>query len=265
MKKMLAALFLGLLVLSPCQAQGEKAESKREPAAPKKRLLLITESRGFVHSVVNRNKQPMCLVEKTFVALAEKNPFFDVDYTQDSRSAITGENLKKYDAVFFYTTGELPLSDSQKSDLLAFVRSGKGFGGSHCATDTFYKWKEYGEMIGAYFDGHPWHQKIRVIVEDKKHPATKHLGDSFEITDEIYQFKTPYARDKVHVLLKLDMDSVKNAGKRKDNDNALAWTHEYGKGRVFYTALGHREEVWNDPRFQQHIIGGLRYMFGLEK
>src|SRR5207237_983261 len=130
MKRMLGALLLGLLVMaSPSQAQD----------SAKKRLLLITESKGYVHSVANRNNNPMCLVEKTFVELARKHPFFEVNYTQDSRSAITGENLKKYDAVFFYTTGELPLSDAQKSDLLAFVRSGKGFGGSHCATDTFYK------------------------------------------------------------------------------------------------------------------------------
>jgi len=276
---------------------------------PKKRLLLITESRGFVHSVVNRGKKNMCLVEKTFVELAEKNKFFEVDFTQDARSVINAENLKKYDAVFFYTTGELPLSEAQKSDLLAFVRNGKGFGGSHCATDTFYKWKEYGDLIGAYFDGHPWHQKVRVIVEDKKHVATKHLGDSFEITDEIYQFKGPYSREKLKVLMTLEpewaaaqrekeLKSIKadkiallekakqleldgkideakkltaKANNRKpgirrtDNDYAIAWTNQYGQGRVFYTALGHREEVWNDPRFQQHVIGGLRYLFGLDK
>lgn len=260
-----AAVVLGLSVAAAAIAQNPAPTAGDK--APKKRLLLITESRGFVHGVVNRNKKDMCLVEKTFVELAKKYPFFEVDFTQDSRSAIEGENLKKYDAVFFYTTGELPLTDAQKSDLLAFVKNGKGFGGSHCATDTFYKWKEYGELIGAYFDGHPWNAgtKIKVIVEDKKHPATRHLGDTFEITDEIYQFKTPYDRSKLHVLMRLDMDSVKNQGKRTDKDNALAWTHEYGKGRVFYTALGHQPEVWNDERFQQHVIGGLRYMFGMEK
>ena len=277
--------------------------------APKKRLLLVTESMGFVHSVVNRGKKDMCLVEKTFVELSQKHPFFEVEYTQDSRAAITGENLKHFDAVFFYTTGELPLSDAQKSDLLAFVRNGKGFGGSHCATDTFYGWKEYGELIGAYFDLHPWHTKVKVIVEDQKHIATKHLGESFEITDEIYQFKAPYGRDKLHVLMRVDpqwakmmrekelkdIDAARAAlpdrlkkleaeGKleeakklkksvegrkpqihRTDDDHALAWVHRYGKGPVFYTALGHREEVWQDPRFQQHVIGGLRYMFGMEK
>jgi uncharacterized protein len=266
MRKMIAALVMGLfLFAAPSQAQNPPAAAGEK--TPKKRLLLVTESRGFVHDVVNRKGKDMCLVEKTFVELAKKHPFFEVDYTQDSRQAIDGENLKKYDAVFFYTTGELPLSDAQKSDLLAFVKNGKGFGGSHCATDTFYKWKEYGEMIGAYFDGHPWNAgtKIKVIVEDKKHAATKHLGDSFVISDEIYQFKTPYDRSKLHVLMRLDMDSVKNQGKRADKDNALAWTHEYGKGRVFYTALGHQTEVWDDPRFQDHVLGGLRYMFGMEK
>ena len=280
-------------------------------------MLLITESRGFVHGVVNRpvtiskgvtreqfpkmdelevslNKEKKvvvlyrgriekpveikagnevlavikpCLVETTFMKLVKETGMFDVVCSQNSRMEITSDALKNYDAIFFYTTEELPLSDTQKSDLLAFVKNGKGFGGSHCATDTLYEWKEYGNLIGAYFDGHPWNAgtKIKVIVEDKKHAATKHLGDSFEITDEIYQFKSPYDRSKLHVLMRLDMVSVKNQGKRADKDNALAWTHEYGKGRVFYTALGHQPEVWNDERFQQHIIGGLRYMFGMEK
>jgi type 1 glutamine amidotransferase len=305
---------VGASLANPAKSEAGRIEPRREfvvqpLGADKKRLLLVTESRGFVHSVVNRGKKDICLVEKTFVELAQKHKFFDVDYTQDSHSAIDAENLKKYDAVFFYTTGELPLSEAQKSDLLAFVRNGKGFGGSHCATDTFYKWKEYGELIGAYFDGHPWHQKVRVVVEDKKHPATRHLGDSFEITDEIYQFKGPYSREKLKVLMTLEPDWVagqrekdeKNVAatkkallekaeklesdgkideakklkaqaanrkpgiRRTDNDYAIAWTNQYGQGRVFYTALGHREDVWNDPRFQQHVIGGLRYMFGLDK
>jgi uncharacterized protein len=208
-------------------------------------------------------KVEWCLVEATMVELGAKNGF-DVVCSQDSRAEISSDNLKNFDAVWFYTTGELPLSETQKAELLAFVRSGKGFGGSHSATDTFYKWKEYGDLIGAYFDGHPWHTKINVIVEDKMHPSTKHLGDSFTITDEIYQFKGPYSREKLHVLLKLDLKDLK-PGNRKDNDNALAWTNQYGKGHVFYTALGHRDEVWRDPRYQAHVIGGLRYMFFQEK
>jgi type 1 glutamine amidotransferase len=205
-----------------------------------------------------------CLVESTFAELGKKTGMYDVVCSQDSRAEITAENLKNFDAVFFYTTGELPLSDTQKADLLAFIKNGKGFAGSHSATDTFYKWAEYGKLIGGYFDGHPWHQKVRVVVEDTKHPATKHLGESFEITDEIYQFKTPYDRKNLRVLMRLDMKGLK-AGKRQDADNALAWVQEYGKGRVFYTALGHRDEVWKDERFQKHMLGGLRYVMGLEE
>lgn len=231
----------------------------------KKRLLVITESKGFVHGCVNRKGQPLCVVEKALIDIGEKSGAFEAVCSQDSRKEITAENLAKFDAVFFFTTGELPLSDVQKADFLQFIRSGKGFAGSHCASDTFYKWGEYGDLVGGYFDGHPWHEKINVLVEDKKHPATRHLGDSFTITDEIYQFRTPYDRSKLHVLMRLDMASVKNQGKRPDKDNALAWTREYGKGRVFYTALGHRDELWTgNEQFRQHMLGGLKYILRLE-
>jgi type 1 glutamine amidotransferase len=205
------------------------------------------------------------VVEKTFAEMAAKHGFFEVVSSQNSRKEITEDNLKHFDAVFFFTTGELPLSEVQKADLLSFIRNGKGFGGSHCAADTFYQWKEYGDLIGAYFAGHPpGFQKIRVIVEDRKHPATKHLGEGFNIEDEIYKYKGPYSREKVRVLLSMDMKASGKNLWREDGDNPLAWVREYGKGRVFYTAFGHREEVWADPRFQQHVIGGLRYLFGLE-
>jgi type 1 glutamine amidotransferase len=236
-----------------------------EKKATKKRLLVITESKGFVHGVVKRPKaDELCLVEKTLIEMGEKSGDFEAVVSQNAREMITAENLAKFDAIFFYTTGDLMLSDTQKADLLAWIKSGKGYAGSHCATDTYYNWPEYGNLVGAYFDGHPWTQKINVLVEDQKNPATKHLGSSFEINDEIYQFKAPYSRDKLHVLMRMDVKSVNKPGKRTDEDYALAWTHEYGKGRVFYTALGHRDEVWKDPRFQQHMLGGLRYVMGLE-
>ncbi len=251
------------------QAGADDKKTTTAPTKAKKKILVITESVGFVHDVVNRKKNvdpkspDLSLAERTMKELAEKSGDFDVVLSQNAREAITAENLKNFDAVFFYTTGDLKLSDTQKADLLQFVKSGKGFAGSHCATDTYYNWPEYGNLIGAYFDGHPWHQKVNIIVEDKKNPATKHLGDSFTITDEIYEFKAPYDREKLHVLMHLDTTNLK-MGKRADRDNAIAWIHEYGKGRVFYTALGHREEVWKDERFQKHMIGGLRYVLGLE-
>jgi hypothetical protein len=280
----------------------------RDDRPAKKKILVLTESRGFVHDVVRRGKDgSLCLVEKTLIDMGNTSGAFEAVCSQESRKMITKENLANYDAVFFYTTGSLPLSATQKADLISFVKNGKGFAGSHSATDTFYDWPEYGKLIGAYFDGHPWHQKVRVAVEDRKHPATRHLGDSFEITDEIYQFRAPYDRKHLRVLMRLDysvdrerivingkeaskedIELVVRAGrptlkvdgkevpvtdfrfegprgKRKDRDHALAWVHEYGKGRVFYTALGHRPEVWKDERFQKHMLGGLRYVLGLEK
>ena len=105
-----------------------------------------------------------------------------------SRSCIP-EELKKYDAIVFYTTGELPIGDAEKANLLAWIKSGKGFIGIHCATDTFYKWADYGDMIGGYFDEHPWHQEVKVKVEDPNTPATKGLPNPWVLTDEIYQFK----------------------------------------------------------------------------
>jgi type 1 glutamine amidotransferase len=231
----------------------------------KKKLLVITESKGFRHGCVTRKGEELSVVEKVLTELGEKSGAFEATCSQDSRGEIKRERLEKFDAVFFYTTGELPISDTQKADLLDFVRSGKGFAGAHSASDTFYRWPGYFELLGAYFQSHPWHQLVNVIVEDKNHPATRHLGDSFKVTDEIYQFRQPVDRKSCHVLMRLDMDSVKGLGKRTDSDNALAWTREFGKGRVFYTALGHRDELWTmNEQFRQHILGGLKYVLKLE-
>ncbi|MGF1578788.1 MAG: ThuA domain-containing protein [Gemmataceae bacterium] len=109
---------------------------------------------------------------------------------------------------------------------------------------------------------------VNIIVEDKNHPATKHLGNSFSIADEIYQFRKPYDRKKLHILVRLDVESLPKKGgrgRRQDKDYAIAWTNKFGQGRIFYTALGHRESVWKDARFQRHIIGGLKYIFKIEQ
>lgn len=226
------------------------------PQPAPKRLLYLTHTAGFRHDVLPLSHQ---VVRE----LAKSSGAFDVTVTEDC-SVISEAGLRGYDAVFFYTTGELPMDDAQKRALIEFVRSGKGFAGAHSATDTFYKWPEYGDMIGGYFDGHPWHEAITVRVEDRSHPATGHLPGTFDITDEIYQFRD-WSRDRVHVLLSLDPSSVDLAARgvnRSDRDFALAWTREYGEGRVFYTALGHRAEVWTDERFRQHLLGGLTWALG---
>ena len=176
------------------------------------------------------------------------------------------EELKKYDGVVFYTTGELPIGDAEKANLLAWIKSGKGFIGIHCATDTFYKWADYGDMIGGYFNEHPWHQEVKIKVEDPNTPATKGLPNPWVLNDEIYQFKN-WDRSKLHVLLSLDPSSVdltKPTVHRTDRDFANAWTKTYGDGRVFYSALGHRSDLWQSPEYQAFLAGGIRWTLGLE-
>lgn len=224
------------------------------------RVLFLTHSAGFVHDVVKR-KAPdrLSLAEEQLVAAAKGK--FEIVATQDC-GEITAERLQGYAAVAFYTTGELPIDADA---LVAFVKSGGGFIGIHCATDTLYKHAGYSEMIAGNFDGHPWHKKVRIKVEDRRHPATNHLPASFEIVDEIYQFKN-WDRKNVHVLLSLDPSSVDVAkGKREDKDYANAWTRTFGKGRVFYTALGHGANAWKDPRFLEHVLNGVSWAIGAKE
>ena len=159
----------------------------------------------------------------------------------------------------FFTTGELPMSEAQKAALVAFVRSGRGFLGVHSATDTFYKWPEYGKLVGGYFNEHPWHQKVTVDVADPTSPLVGFLAPSFAIDDEIYQIRDFEARTS-RILLRLDPASV-DLGAPDVHPQAygwpLAWTRSYGRGRVFYTALGHEEAVWRDPRYQRMLTNAI--------
>lgn len=220
------------------------------------RVLYLTQSAAFAHPVLPHS-------EAVFTRIAKDTGRLDLTVSRDA-STLTADTLADYDAVVFFTTGELPMDEAQKAALLAWVRGGGAFVGVHSATDTFYEWPGYLALIGGYFDGHPWHQEVTVRVENPEHPATRHLGESFRIHDEIYQHRE-WSRDKVDVLLSLDTGSVDmNARniRRDDGDFALAWTRQEGDGRVFYTALGHRPEVWDDPRFQTHLLQGIAWAIG---
>jgi type 1 glutamine amidotransferase len=250
------ALVLGAagLALLFCVAPPTQPGPSTAQARPK--VLYLTQSAGFKHAVLP-------LSEQILTEIGRASGAFDATVTQDS-AQINAANLATYDAVVFYTTGELPMDDAQKQALMAFVKGGKGFVGVHSATDTFYQWPEYGELIGGFFNDHPWHQEVTIRVEDTTSPATRHLPPQFALNEEIYQFRD-WSRDKVHVLLSLDPTSVDLTGpkvKRTDKDFALAWTREFEKGRVFYTALGHEPAVWQDVRFQQHLLGGIRWAMG---
>ena len=220
------------------------------------KLLYVTHSAGFRHDALPYSQE---VVTK----LGAESGAYEATCTDDV-STVDWNNLGQYDAIVFCTTGELPIPDEGRQHLIDFVKGGKAFIGVHNATDTFYKYAPYGEMIGGYFNGHPWHQEVGIIVEDRNHPATRHLPERFTIHDEIYTHRN-WSREKTHVLMRLDNESIdlaKGAGKRNDNDFAMAWCHPFGQGRVFYTALGHGMPTWTDERFHQHLLGGIQWAMG---
>ena len=179
------------------------------------------------------------------------------------------KDLSYFDAlVFASTTGELDLTEDQKADMMSFIKDdGKGFVGIHAALDTNYKWPEYGEMIGGWFDQHPWMTfNAPIILEDPNFPAVKHFPREFVKRDEIYQDKA-WSRDKVNVLLSLDASKLDYENNprihRTDHDFAVAWSKMYGKGRVFYSTLGHTKEAWDDPDIQKMYFEAIKWVLGM--
>ncbi|MBL8221573.1 MAG: ThuA domain-containing protein [Bryobacterales bacterium] len=253
---LLAAAAAAMLIPAPAQQSAPK----------KKKLLAIGACKGFHHDAVSHGLA-------TIWKIGQESGLWDT-YIKTDTELLTkrklGGNAKTldyFDAVLFYTTGEIDLTEEQKKDLLSFVRDdGKGFLGAHSATDTLYKWPEYGEMIGGYFDHHPWNQfQAPVIVEDRTFPATKHFPAEFTIHDEIYQIKE-FSRDRVRVLMRLDENRIdlqrKNVN-RKDKDFAVTWVREYGKGKVFYSTLGHREDAWDRQDVQKMWLEAVKWAMGM--
>ena len=151
---------------------------------------------------------------------------------------------------------------------MSFIKEdGKGFVGAHTGDDAFFDWPEFGEMIGGYFDGHPWGVfDAPIIVEDTSFPAMKMFPARFTIRDEIYQHKS-WERSKVHVLARLDaskLDYTKPNIHRTDKDFAVAWAKMYGKGRVFYSTFGHADEAWDNPQVQKMYIEAIKWSMRLE-
>jgi type 1 glutamine amidotransferase len=199
--------------------------------------------------------EELSLVEREFIALTQDH--FEVIATQDCVQ-INPEMLSKVVAVAFYTTGELPISAQNRAAFMAWMKAGGAFVGMHCATDTLYEYPPYLRMLGGVFNGHPWHETVQIEVLDGTHPSTGNLARGFAITDEIYQFRD-WDPTPLHELLRLGSGNGVDLkkGARTDGNYAVSWCREYGAGRVFYTSLGHRPEVWTDSRFRQHLLGGL--------
>lgn len=262
-------------------------------AAPK-RVLVVSTTAGFRHSSIEVGNAVIEQLAKDSTAftvdIVNVNPsgpeFRGPDGKPDAakireanRAALADkmspEGLKQYDGIIFNnTTGDLPLPDREA--FLAWIKSGKGFVGMHAATDTFHGFPPFIEMIGGEFKTHGPQVEVDIINQDQECPACRHLGKNWVVFDEIYQFKN-FDRTKVHGLLTLD----KHPNDKTPGDYPIAWIKEYGQGRVFYTALGHREDIWdanwkdgkgerkNSPEvakaYQQHILGGIKWALGLEK
>jgi type 1 glutamine amidotransferase len=230
------------------------AEAYAKPIKPRK-LLVFSKTAGFRHESIATGKL-------AFTELGKKTGAFEAVISDDLKN-FEPKAIDEFDAILFLSTTMDPFAPSKaewdamddkgkkeaekkterlQTSLMSFVKSGKGFIGIHAATDTFYNWADYGEMIGGYFDGHPWGAGTQVSIKvepgQEKHPLVAMFdGKNVDFKEEIYQLKDPYNSKKVHMLLRLDpekSDMKVNGLKREDKDWGVAWARSWGKGRVFY-------------------------------
>ena len=262
-----------LIALHSTRASAQVPENPLIPPAPHgkqihlKHVLVVSQTKGFEHDSI-----PAAMT--TIYNLGHDSGLWDTTLRTDTelltkkKLGNNAKNLDYFDLVIFAsTTGELEMDADQKKDLLAFVHDdGKGFVGIHAAMDTNYKWPEYGEMIGGWFNEHPWMTfNAPIINESPDFPAVRHFPHEFVKFDEIYQAKE-WSRDKVNVLLSLDPDRLDYNNPRvhrTDHDFAVAWSKMYGKGRVFYSTLGHTEESWTDPDIRKMYFEAIRWALGM--
>jgi type 1 glutamine amidotransferase len=235
------------------------------PQKPTRNLLVIGQAKGYQHESIST-------AMATFYNLGRStglwNTCLRTDCTAITKKPLKWEarNLDAFDAIVFFTDGDLDMDASQKADLLSFVRDdGKGFIGIHSAAITFTGWPEYGQMLVGYFDGHPWGQfDAPLLVEDSKFPGMENFPAAFTLFDEVYQIKD-FSRQNVRVLLRLDsakLDLTRKGVKRTDKDFAVIWARNYGKGRVLYNGLGHVQAVWERPDFQKMWIKMVQWSMG---
>ena len=180
------------------------------------------------------------------------------------------KDLAKWEEAVRKLKGQPDRSEAVRKSFMAWVKAGGAVVGTHAATDCSYKWKEYGEMMGGFFAGHPWHMLVPLKNDDPSNPINAAFDDKgFEVTDEIYQFnRGVYSRQKQRVLLSLDRAKMEanpktaKKGGRKDNDYAVSWVKAHGKGRVFYCSLGHRNEIFWNKTVLKHYLAGIQWAMG---
>lgn len=234
----------------------EKATA--QPAKPRK-VLLFGRCEGFNHvgGILAGNT--------AFRLMGEKTGAYSTAESTDM-AMFDPETLDQFDAVVFNNTTQLKFANpTHRKALLAFVNGGKGIVGVHSAVDNFYKWPEGAALMGALFTGHPW-GRCAVKIDDPQHPLTRAFGGKgFYIQEEMYRMGDPYSREKLRVLVSMDMNKMSQqdvkAG-RPDKDNPIAWIHEVGKGRVFYCSLGHDRPIFFNKTINQFYLDGIQYALG---
>ena len=180
----------------------------------------------------------------------------------DGSPASGGPSLGNVDGIFFLGHREVPINDQQKTELLAFVRGGKGFVAAHTGLTAFESWPEFGEMLGATYGGHLYTGPGRLINEQPSNPIVKHWGTIAEFNDEFYKANA-LAREKVDVLLRFDPASASGSTLPADGDFPLVWTKMYGQGRIVYSSLSHSPEAWDIRNVQIMMLEAIKWSLGL--
>ncbi|MBM4018650.1 MAG: DUF1080 domain-containing protein [Planctomycetes bacterium] len=230
------------------------------PARPRK-MLILTVTKGFRHASIP-------LAAATLEMMGKKTGAWEATSTDDV-SMLKAATLSRFDALCSdQCTGDVtrdaPDADEIKKSIVDFISGGKGLVGVHAATDVGgWNFPEFKEMMGGVFAGHPF-RRISVKLDDPASPINAAFeGKGFEISDEIYTFKEPYSREKLRILISIDWENAGlKGGTRADNDYALSWIREYGKGRVFYCAFGHEDAIWYNPTILKHYLAGIQYALG---
>lgn len=260
-----------------------EAQAKQiEQAAPDKPLATPAKPRKvLVYGRVETHGDPVRWCFKAMEILGKKSGAFEAVASGDP-NVLLPDSLQQFDAIIMNNTHEhafwLPINfktlseDEQKAakakeetikkGFLDFVANGKGIVGIHGATCVS-TWPEYMDLIGGLYGGH-FSGVAWIKAEEPAHPLCAPLeGQSFQTSDEIYMFRSPpYSRDKVRVLLALDLSKTKDPPKRPDNDYPISWIRSYGKGRVFYCSLGHASGPYCHPVVLRHYLAGIQFAIG---
>jgi len=270
---LVAAVVVAQWVLAPMAAAEPKPKgwpagavlAKIEAAAPKKATYKPAKPRKMLVLCYQSHDAGRFAGQAMLEIMAKQTGAFELTVVYDKNKlpeVVMPDYLKPFDAVCVNNStggqGNAANGKTLVENLDAYVQAGGGLVGIHSATDN-----RFGEVFGGFFSGHPWSEEVGVKIDDPTHPLCKAFNNQgFMVRDEIYQFAKIYSRDKLRVLLSLDMAKTKDKGKREDKDNAVAWVKTHGKGRVFYCSLGHNAQVFHDPRIQQFYLDGIQFAFG---